>query len=99
MLLTVSHVTSATINFLLGVFVGNDSPNHEDEAAFLTERHCLTDLLEGLKLPCPCGISHNAWALSTVVQASPSIIPMSSNFPLLHGLFYCVPYCCRRAMF
>ena len=60
-------------NIYLGIYVGV-GPTPEDEAAFLTERHCLTDLLEGMKSPCPCGISHNAWTLSSVVQVRPGVV-------------------------
>ena len=77
--------------FFLGVFVGNVGQNREDEASFLTERYCLDDLLEGLKSPCPCGISHNAWQLNSVVQVR--LDPSHFYEPLS----LCSHYC-RRAM-
>ena len=45
-------------------------PKLEDEAAFLTERYCLTDLVDGLKTSCPCGISCNPWMMQSAVQVS-----------------------------
>ena len=36
------------------IYTGNASP--EVEAAFLTEWHCLPDLIEALKSPCICGM-------------------------------------------
>ena len=47
------------------MYQDNPRPNPEEEEAFLTEKHCFTDLLDGMKTPCPCGISHNAWLLSS----------------------------------
>ena len=38
----------------VGKYTDNTSP--EDEATFLTEWHCLPDLIEGLKSPCTCGM-------------------------------------------
>lgn len=51
---------------LTGIYTSNATP--EEEAAFLTERHCLVDLIDGLKTPCPCGKSSNPWIIDSVVQ-------------------------------
>ena len=61
----------------IGIYTGNT--NQEEEAAFLTERFCFSDLLEGLKSPCPCGISNNAWVLSSLLQV---------NEPFVHCITY-----------
>lgn len=54
--------------FPLGIYTGNTNP--VDETAFLTERHCLNDLVQGLKTPCPCGRTCNPWAMESIVQVS-----------------------------
>ena len=48
------------------MYNGNDSP--DDEAMFLTERHCFFDLLEGVASVCDCGLSLKPWVLESVVQ-------------------------------
>ena len=40
----------------------------EDGACFVTERNCLSDLMDGLASPCPCGMTNNPWLLESVVQ-------------------------------
>lgn len=57
-----------TVTLLLGIYTG--SSNLKEEAAFLTERYCLTDLVQGLKTPCPCGRTCNPWAVESIVQVS-----------------------------
>ena len=47
------YYTRAKYNHV-GIYTNNTSP--EDEATFLTEWHCLPDLIEGLKSPCTCGM-------------------------------------------
>ena len=44
----------------------DDDP--QDQEIFLTERHCLADLLDGLISPCVCGRSKNVWAISDYLQ-------------------------------
>ena len=51
--------------------MGSSAP--DEEACFLTEQHCLHDLLKGLHTPCPCGKTSNgktsnAWSFSSSVQ-------------------------------
>ncbi len=47
------------------------NPKLEDEAAFLTERCCLSDLVDGLKSSCPCGLTSNP---ESVVQVRPNTL-------------------------
>ena len=42
----------------------------EDQALFVTERCCFSDLVEGLSSPCPCGLTIKPWALESVTQVS-----------------------------
>ena len=42
----------------------------DDSKLFICERYALTDLLQGLKSPCSCGMSSSPWALESTVQAS-----------------------------
>ncbi len=51
---------------LAGVYIGNEYP--EEEGMFITERHCFSDLLEGVTSPCPCGMTHKAWMLESLKQ-------------------------------
>ena len=48
------------------MFKGNDS--QDDEKVFLTERHCFSDLLEGVTSPCICGMTRKAWMVESLVQ-------------------------------
>ena len=50
------------------MFTGNETP--VDEFAFLSERYCLSDLVVGLRTPCPCGRTNNPWNMESVVQVS-----------------------------
>ena len=51
--------------FLAGVYTENESAN--DELLFITERHCLSDLINGVSTPCNCG-TRNPWVLESAVQ-------------------------------
>ena len=44
----------------------DDDP--QDQEIFLTERHYLADLLDGLNSPCVCGRSKNVWAIHSLIQ-------------------------------
>ena len=46
--------------------MGDDHP--EDQALFVTERCCLSNLVEGLASPCPCGLTIKPWALESDIQ-------------------------------
>lgn len=52
----------------IGVYISDEHP--EDQALFVTERCCFTDLVEGLSSPCPCGLTIRPWALESVMQVS-----------------------------
>ena len=41
----------------------------DDIKLFICERQALSDLLEGLKTSCSCGMSSNPWALDSTIQA------------------------------
>ena len=49
-----------------GIYEGTSAP--DQETCFLTERHCVHDLLKGLEGPCLCGKLSNAWRCSSVLQ-------------------------------
>ena len=49
-----------------GVYTGDATT--QDQDTFLVERHCLTDLLDGLKSVCCCGMASNPWRLHSFVQ-------------------------------
>ena len=55
-------------NFIacIGVYTGDATT--QDQDTFLVERHCLTDLLDGLKSVCCCGMASNPWRLHSFVQ-------------------------------
>lgn len=44
--------------------------HHEDQALFVTERCCFSDLVEGLSSPCPCGLTTKPWAVESVMQVN-----------------------------
>ena len=52
----------------IGVYISDEHP--EDQALFVTERCCFSDLVEGLSSPCPCGLTIKPWALESVMQVS-----------------------------
>ena len=54
--------------FCIGIYTSSGTT--EDETCFLTERHCLHDLVRGLETACPCGKSSSPWAVSSVVQVN-----------------------------
>ena len=45
-----------------------DSTCVEDEFLFITERHCLEDLIKGLASPCDCGLTKSPWLVESMVQ-------------------------------
>ena len=49
-----------------GVYTGDATTQDQDTS--LVERHCLTDLLDGLKSVCCCGMASNPWLLHSFVQ-------------------------------
>ena len=52
---------------LLGVYTGNIV--QDDQNFFVTERHCMTDLLVELTSPCNyCGLTRNAWTTESLTQ-------------------------------
>ena len=50
------------------MYVGDKSP--DEQGMFVAEKHCFTDLLEGLTSACPCGMTTKAWMLESVVQVT-----------------------------
>ena len=40
----------------------------DDSKLFICERHAMSDLLEGLKIPCICGMASNPWTLESTIQ-------------------------------
>ena len=54
--------------FCIGIYTSIGTT--EDETCFLTERHCLHDLVRGLETACPCGKSSSPWAVSSFVQVN-----------------------------
>ena len=51
-----------------GVYVGDEHP--EDQAMFVSEKCCFTDLVNGLSSPCLCGLTMKPWQLESVTQVS-----------------------------
>ena len=49
-----------------GMYSGDD--NADDSSLFMCERHALTDLLDGLKAPCSCGMIRSPWTLDSIIQ-------------------------------
>ena len=47
-----------------------DGASPEEQSFFVTERHCFSDLVEGLATQCPCGMVKAPWVLESVVQVS-----------------------------
>ena len=45
-----------------------DNGSQDDEKVFLTERHCFSDLLEGVTSTCTCGMTRKAWMVESLVQ-------------------------------
>ena len=57
----VSTCTCAT-----GVYAGDSTST--DSQLFICEYHALTDLLNGMKTPCTCGVSTHLWIIDSLVQ-------------------------------
>ena len=51
-----------------GVYVGDEHP--EDQAMFVSEKCCFTDLVNGLSSPCWCGLTMKPWQLESATQVS-----------------------------
>lgn len=49
--------------YRIGIYT--DGASSEEQSLFVTERHCLSDLVEGLTTQCPC---RAPWVLESVVQ-------------------------------
>ena len=47
-----------------------DDDDTDDSSLFICERYALTDLLDGLKTPCTCGMAKNPWMLDSTIQVS-----------------------------
>ena len=66
------YLTSTKVlgNFIAckGVYTGDGDATTQDQDTFPVERHCLTDLLDGLKSVCCCGMVSNPWRLHSFVQ-------------------------------
>ena len=50
----------------VGVYTGDSAPT--DSKLFICEYHTLTDLLDGMKSPCGCGMSTHPWIIDSSVQ-------------------------------
>ena len=50
------------------MYVGDEHP--EDQAMFVSEKCCFTDLVNGLSSPCLCGLTMKPWQLESVTQVS-----------------------------
>ena len=51
---------------ILGMYT--DGVSSEEQSLFIIERHCFSDLVEGLSTQCPCGKTSAPWVLESVVQ-------------------------------
>ena len=52
----------------LGMYT--DGASSEEQSFFIMERHCSSDLVEGLSTQCPYGMTSAPWVLESVVQVS-----------------------------
>ena len=52
----------------IGVYVSDE--HQEDQALFVTEECCFSDLVEGLCSPCPCGLTIKPWAVESIKQVT-----------------------------
>ena len=50
----------------VGVYTEDSAPT--DSNLFICEYHTLTDLLDGMKSPCACGMSTHPWIIDSSVQ-------------------------------
>ena len=53
-------------SFFKGVYT--DDGCSDDEFLFITERYCLTDLINGLASPCDYGLTRSPWIVGLLVQ-------------------------------
>ena len=65
----------------VGVYTGHTAPT--DSHLFICEYHTLTDLLEGLKAPCVCGMSAHPWTVDSSVQVYTYIWITCCGLPVL----------------
>ena len=61
-----------------GMYSGDE--NADDSSLFMCERHALTDLLDGLKAPCSCGMMLSTWTLDSIIQVIYKIAPDKLRF-------------------
>ena len=52
----------------IGGYVSDE--HQEDQALFVTEECCFSDLVEGLSSPCPCGLTIKPWAVESIKQVT-----------------------------
>ena len=64
LLILLAHPSSISI----GVYVDDECP--EDQAMFVTEKCCFTDLVNGLSSPCLCGLTMKPWQFESVTQVN-----------------------------
>ena len=50
----------------IGIYTADTTPT--DSKLFIGEYHALSDLLDGLKTPCSCGMSSHPWVMESVIQ-------------------------------
>ena len=50
------------------MYVGDEE--RTEQALFITERHCFTDLISALASPCSCGLATNPWVFDSATQVS-----------------------------
>ena len=50
----------------VGVYTGDSA--HTDSHPFICEYHTLTDLLDGMKTPCACGMSTHPLIIDSSIQ-------------------------------
>jgi hypothetical protein len=53
------------LSLILGTYT--DSASFENKQ-LITERHCFSDLVEGLSMQCPYGMTSAPWVLESTVQ-------------------------------
>ena len=68
---SVQNVCSSCTQYqlLLSIMYTGDD-NSDDSSLFICEQYALTELLDGLKTPCTCGMAKNPWTLDSTIQVS-----------------------------
>ena len=73
---------SVVLTHNTGMYAGDS--HVDDSKLFICGRHALSDLREGLKTPCVCGMASNPWTMDSTIQVDMD----TENCIVLTVLFY-----------